>query len=147
VRGSQATILVGRARRLRHSHTEAERRFWNMVRNRELGGLKFVRQMPIANYIVDFVCRERMLVVELDGSQHADSTYDEHRTRILNGMGYSVLRFWNDEVILHRDSVQILLAATLAGDFPSPGWRFSPAAHSPAGRGADGATIVQGSLP
>jgi very-short-patch-repair endonuclease len=136
VRGNQGEVLVGRARQLRRDKTDAERRFWNMVRNRSVANLKFVRQMPIDNFIVDFVCRERMLVVELDGSQHAESKYDERRTAILNGLGYSVLCFWNNEVVDYRDTVQQVLTETLAGDCPSPGWRYSPATLSPEGRGA-----------
>jgi very-short-patch-repair endonuclease len=107
-----------------------------MVRNRSVANLKFVRQMPIDNYIVDFVCRERMLVVELDGSQHAESKYDERRTSLLNSLGYGVLRFWNNEVVDHRDAVEEVLIDTLMGNGPSPGWRFSPATLSPEGRGA-----------
>ena len=135
VRGSQGELLVGRARQLRHDRREAERRFWNMVRNRSVQNLKFVRQMPIGTFIVDFVCRERMLV-ELDGSRHAGSRYDERRTGILNALGYSVLRFWNNEVTDYRDTVQEMLIDTLAGHCPSSGWRYSPATLSPLGRGA-----------
>jgi very-short-patch-repair endonuclease len=77
-----------------------------------------------------------MLVVELDGSQHAESTHDERRTKMLNDIGYSVLRFWNLEVVRERDGVQELLLAVLKGHIPSPGWRYSPATLSPEGRGA-----------
>ena len=115
-----------------------------MVRNRSVLNCKFVRQMPIENFIVDFVCRERMLVVELDGSQHAESRYDEKRTAILNDLGYSVLRFWNTEVVDHRDSVQEALTDALAGHCPSPGWRYSPATLSPEGRGAVQETGITG---
>jgi very-short-patch-repair endonuclease len=124
--------------------TEAERRSWNVVRNRGVANFKFVRQMPIDNFIVDFVCRERMLVVELDGSQHAESRYDERRTEILNGLGYGVLRLWNNAVVDHRDAVQEVLTETLAGHCPSPGWRYSPATLSPEGRGAVQGTGITG---
>jgi very-short-patch-repair endonuclease len=117
--------------------TDAERTFWNLVRNRNLEGLKFVRQYPVGPYIADFVCRDRMLAVELDGSQHAEATaeYDLRRTAMLNGEGYAVLRFWNDEVLKDLDGVHEMLRAVLAGNRPSPGWRYSPATLSPAGRG------------
>ena len=115
--------------------TDAERRFWNLVRNRTFEGLKFVRQYPVGPFITDFACREQMLVVEIDGSQHADSTYDEARSVFINAEGYSVLRFWNNEVLKELAGVYDLLSAVLAGDRPSPGWRYSPATLSPAGRG------------
>jgi very-short-patch-repair endonuclease len=117
--------------------TESERRIWNLVRNRGVEGLKFVRQYPVGPYIVDFVCRERMLVVELDGSQHADdqAAYDLRRTDLLNTEGYSVLRFWNNEVLKEPSGVRDLLCTVVNGFRPSPGWRYSPATLSPAGRG------------
>ena len=137
VRADRPANAIVRARKLRVATTEAERRFWNLVRNRSINGLKFVRQYPIGPYIADFACRERMLVVELDGSQHAESKYDERRTAFINAEGYSVLRFWNTEVLRELASVHELLLAVLAGDRPSPGWRYSPATLSPAGRGDD----------
>jgi very-short-patch-repair endonuclease len=117
--------------------TDAERTFWNLVRNRNFAGLKFVRQYPVGPYIVDFVCRERLLVVELDGSQHSEvrAGYDLRRTAMLNREGYSVLRFWNDEVLKELGGVFDMLRAVLSGTRPSPGWRYSPAPLSPAGRG------------
>ena len=115
--------------------TDAERRFWNLVRNRSFGGQKFVRQYPIGPFIADFACRDCMLVVEIDGSQHAESRYDEKRTDFINAEGYSVLRFWNNEVLGELGGVHELLQAVLTGHRPSPGWRFSPATLSPVGRG------------
>jgi very-short-patch-repair endonuclease len=139
VRGSKVTEAgVTKARSLRRNQTEAERRLWNLLRNRSVNGLKFVRQHPIDPFVVDFVCRELMLVIEVDGSQHVDdASYDERRTNFLNGRGYAVLRFWNSEVLRHLDSVHDLVTAVAAGESlgPSPGWRFSPATLSPEGRG------------
>ena len=132
VRPSQAII---RARNLRAEMTDAERIFWNMVRNRSFEGLKFARQYPIGPYIADFVCHEHRLVVEIDGSQHAESRYDETRSAFLNREGFSVLRFWNGEVLKELNGVHELLRAVIEGDRPSPGWRYSPATLSPAGRG------------
>ena len=83
-----------KARVLRQNETEAEYRLWGHLRNRLLNGHKFSRQVPLGRYVADFVCRERHLIVELDGSQHADSQHDIIRTRWLNEQGYSVLRFW-----------------------------------------------------
>jgi very-short-patch-repair endonuclease len=137
VRAERPAKAIVRARSLRAGATEAERRFWNLVRNRGFQGLKFVRQYPIGPFIADFACRELMLVVELDGSQHAESRYDEKRSAIINGAGYSVLRFWNSEVLRELEGVREFLGAIVAGDRPSPGWRFSPATLSPVGeRGA-----------
>jgi very-short-patch-repair endonuclease len=137
VRAVRSPQAIPRARHLRSALTEAERRFWNLVRNRGFEGLKFVRQYPIGPFIADFVCRDLMLVVELDGSQHAESKYDERRSAFINSEGYSVLRFWNTEILRELDGVREFLRAITEGDRPSPGWRFSPATLSPAGeRGA-----------
>jgi very-short-patch-repair endonuclease len=135
VRAVRPTEAIPRARKLRVEMTDAERRFWNLVRNRSFGGLKFVRQYPVGPFIADFACRECMLIVELDGSQHAESTYDEKRSAFLNKEGYSVLRFWNNEVLTELAGVHHLLQTTLSGHGPSPGWRYSPATLSPTGRG------------
>ena len=72
-------LLKDRARQMRREPTEAERRMWRLLRDRRLGGFKFRRQEQLGRYIVDFVCFERKLVIELDGSQHADSAYDAER--------------------------------------------------------------------
>ena len=95
-----------RARRLRNASTDAERRLWHFLRRQQLAGHKFRRQYPLAGYIVDFVCVPARLVVELDGGQHLDAlAYDERRTAILEREGYRVLRFWNDDVLLHAEDV------------------------------------------
>ncbi|MCV0397343.1 MAG: DUF559 domain-containing protein [Rhizobiaceae bacterium] len=87
------------ARALRHEATEAEDRLWQELRGRRLDRLKFRRQVPVGPYIADFLCAEAMLIVEVDGSQHADSAHDRARTRDLEARGFRVLRFWNDEVL------------------------------------------------
>jgi very-short-patch-repair endonuclease len=85
---------------------------WSRLRGRQLGGFKFVRQEPISHYYPDFVCRERRLIVELDGGQHADSPEDRHRDRELCALGYRVIRIWNNDVIENLDGVlQTLLSA------------------------------------
>jgi len=84
---------------------------WNRIRNRQLGGVKFVRQEPIGRYYADFVCRERRIVVELDGGQPAESNSDRYCDPDLNALGYRVIRFWNNDVIGNIDGVlQTLLA-------------------------------------
>ncbi|MDO8361243.1 MAG: DUF559 domain-containing protein [Devosia sp.] len=126
---------IPRARQLRGDMTDAERRFWNLVRNRAIDGTKFVRQYPVGPFIADFACREHMLIVEIDGSQHAESATDATRTAFLNREGYAVLRFWNNEVLKELAGVHELTSAVLTGYRPSPGWRYSPATLSPLGRG------------
>lgn len=79
--------------------TEAENRMWYFLRNRRLNGYKFVREYVIGNYIADFVCRDKKLIIEIDGGQHMDAVeYDQQRTEYLMANGYRVLRFWNNEV-------------------------------------------------
>ena len=98
--------LRKRARILRNSATDAERRLWQHLRLRQLGGFKFRRQVPLHGYVVDFLCVELKLVVELDGGQHANQTaYDEIRTGVLQGAGYRVLRYWNDDALLRTSDV------------------------------------------
>ena len=94
-----------RARLLRRSLTAAELTLWTRLRGRQLGGFKFVRQVAISHYYADFVCRERRLIVELDGGQHADSPEDRHRDRALCALGYCVIRIWNNDVIENLDGV------------------------------------------
>ncbi|MBA3486686.1 MAG: endonuclease domain-containing protein [Lysobacter sp.] len=102
--------------------TDAERTLWRHLRNRELTGFKFRRQHPVGRYIVDFICLELGLVVELDGGQHADSPLDAVRTSTLQQQGYLVLRFWNNEVLIQTDAVlaAILDAGSARCPHPSP---------------------------
>ena len=92
------TSITGRARTLRRDMTEVERWLWHRLRDRRLAGRKFLRQMPVGPFFADFACREAKLIVELDGSQHADSPIDARRDAYLTLQGFSVLRFWNHEV-------------------------------------------------
>ncbi|PIO46837.1 hypothetical protein B5P45_00595 [Phyllobacterium zundukense] len=90
------------AKSMRHALTDAELKLWNSLRAHRLMGLSFKRQMPIAGYIVDFACPSVRLIIELDGSQHADDhnlIYDQERTQRLERDGWNVLRFWNDDVL------------------------------------------------
>ena len=87
------------ARRLRANQTDAETVLWNRIRNRQIDGHKFARQVPIGRYICDFVCREKQLVIEVDGGQHNESAEDAVRDRYLIAEGYRVLRFWNNDVL------------------------------------------------
>ena len=107
--------VTERARSLRHGDNLAEGRLWNELKDRRLGGYKFVRQLPIGPYFADFACRERHLVVELDGSQHADSIYDRGRDRFMQDVGYSVIRFWSHEARSQTGAVCETILAALEG--------------------------------
>jgi very-short-patch-repair endonuclease len=104
---------VGLERRLRQQVTVAETKLWFALRDRRLGGFKFVRQEAIGFYIVDFVCREKKLIVEVDGGQHAENLRDHVRDRALTAEGYHVLRFWNSDVLKNRDGVLTTIVAKL----------------------------------
>ncbi len=106
-------LLKDRARQMRREPTEAERRMWRLLRDRRLGGFKFRRQEQLGRYIVDFVCFERKLVIELDGSQHAESAYDAERDAWLKSRDFVVLRFWNNEVFENPVGVLHAVAARL----------------------------------
>ena len=112
----RAFRTVDRARQLRSNQTDVERLLWSKLKDRQLSGFKFRRQLPIGRYIVDFVCRERALIVELDGGQHGSVTkYDSDRTRWLKHHGWRVLRFWNNEVAENLSGVlEVILAAVSA---------------------------------
>lgn len=105
---------VSRARVLRINQTDAESRLWARLRNRAFFGFKFKRQVPVGAYIVDFLCAERRLIVEVDGGQHADNLDDAKRTAWLEGEGYRVIRFWNNDVLANTDGVLTLLFEQLA---------------------------------
>ena len=93
------------ARQLRRASTEAEAELWQRLRSRQLEGEKFVRQFPIGAHIADFACRSAKLAIELDGGQHADSPTDADRTKLIEAHGYTVLRFWNNDVAENIEGV------------------------------------------
>ena len=109
-----------RARKLRRNQTDAERVLWRHVRNHCLGGHKFRRQCPIGGYIVDFLCLERRVVIEIDGGQHSGSQYDRRRSHDLEAMGLLVIRFWNDDVLLRTEEVLEDILRTLEAPHPDP---------------------------
>jgi len=94
--------------------TEAEHVLWFRLRSHQVEGHKFRRQHPIGHYVVDFVCLERRLIVEVDGSQHMDNPNDEIRTRWLEREGYKVLRFWDNEVLMETDAVMEVIKESVA---------------------------------
>ncbi len=109
------------AKRMRKAMTDAELKLWNELRAHRLMGLSFRRQMPIAGYIVDFVCPTHRLIVEIDGWQHAlaaNVSYDDTRTQRLQSDGWTVLRFWNDDILRDIDSVCSHIIRTIGKDLP-----------------------------
>lgn len=98
--------LTELAKQLRKNMTNAEHLLWKHLRGKQLNHLKFRRQHTIGNYIVDFVCIEKKLIIEIDGGQHADNErYDLQRTKYLQKKGYHVIRFWNNEVLQNSTAV------------------------------------------
>ena len=104
--------LNKKARNLRNNLTKQEWKLWNILKNRQFYGFRFRRQFPIDPYIVDFICREKKIIIEIDGSQHnqtRDKEYDNKRTEFFNSLGYSVVRFWNDEIDNNIEGVYLRL--------------------------------------
>ncbi len=100
--------------------TDAERKLWSMLRGRQMAGLKFRRQHPFENYILDFVCLEKKIVVELDGGQHQERIAEDGlRTKALGNAGFRVLRFWNHEVLHKSGAVVERIWQELSGNNPS----------------------------
>ncbi|RWL78657.1 MAG: endonuclease domain-containing protein [Mesorhizobium sp.] len=110
------------ARSMRREPTEAEDRLWQELRGRRLDNIKFKRQVPMGRYVADFVCAEARLIVEIDGSQHAESRHDQERDAALKARGFRVLRFWNDEVLKELDAVCDTIIAYVRDQSLQP-WR------------------------
>jgi very-short-patch-repair endonuclease len=108
------------AKKMRRVMTDAELKLWNELRAHRLMGMGFRRQVPIGSYIADFACAEHSIIIEVDGSQHgndAAAMYDEVRSEYLRSRGWTVLRFWNDDVLRDIDNVcqHIVIVAGLGG--------------------------------
>ena len=116
------------ARSLRKNQTDAERLLWSRLRRRQVAGFKFRRQHQVGLYICDFACVEALVVVELDGGQHAENLqYDMRRDRFLRSAGFEVLRFWNNDVLGRTEEVLDTIYSALDGSSdPS-----APAGHLP----------------
>jgi len=95
-------------------------RLWLELRDRRLEGFKFLRQFPVEPYVVDFICREKKLVVEVDGGQHAGDAKDRVRDNVLMKEGYKVLRFWNHDVLTNTEGVLETILAALRDETPEP---------------------------
>ena len=118
------------AKALRASATEAEKKLWQLLRSRRLADMKFRRQVPIGEWIVDFVSFEHRLIVEADGSQHAESEHDIGRDRDLAARGFRVLRFWNNDILLRASAVVEAIFANVSPS-PSPGALRAPPSPTP----------------
>ena len=103
-----------KARQLRRNLTEAERHLGGHLRLRQIEGHKFRRQQPLGEYIVDFVCFERRLIIEVDGGQHSEKkSYDSERDEWLKAQGFSILRFWNHQVLQEIQAVKEIIYKSL----------------------------------
>ena len=98
---------------MRADATMAETVLWQAIRNRQLDGFKFKRQVPLDGYILDFVCFDARLIVEVDGFQHAENKRDLARDAFFRGQGFRILRFWNEEVVKNLDAVCLAILAKL----------------------------------
>ena len=111
MRGPNPKVRI--ERKLRGAQTDAERKLWFALRDRRLGGFKVVRQEAIGPFIADFVCRDRRLIIEVDGGQHAESAKDVVRDVYLARENCRVLRFWNNDVLTNRDGVLLMILEAL----------------------------------
>ena len=113
-------VTKQRSRQLRRNMTDAERLLWRALRKEQAGGYKFRRQHPCGRFILDFVCMDAKLIIEVDGGQHSEQTeYDQERVIWLEEQGFRVLRFWNNEVLSNTEAVrQAIWRALLSGGQP-----------------------------
>lgn len=116
--------MLSKAKTLRSNQTTAEQQLWYHLRAHRFMGLKFKRQKPLGRYIVDFICLEHRLIIEIDGGQHAEQVaYDQRRDAWLRDQGYTVLRFWNNDVMQQLEGVLEQIRSALSGSLspnPSP---------------------------
>jgi very-short-patch-repair endonuclease len=117
---------LAKAQRLRRNLTDAERKLWSALRNRQINGAKFRRQQPIGPFVADFVCHDPRLIVEADGGQHSVAREDASRTAFLESKGYRVLRFWNNDILSNLDGIAQVIATALSTPHPAPAEPESP---------------------
>ncbi|EEF15780.1 hypothetical protein AM202_0464 [Actinobacillus minor 202] len=121
MREKETTQLRKNAKRLRSDMTEAEWALWYHLRAKRFCGIKFYRQKIVGHYIADFLSLNPKLIIELDGSQHAEQIeYDRIRTTYLEEQAFTVIRFWNDEVLRDINMVLDVIFDAIHNDFPSP---------------------------
>jgi very-short-patch-repair endonuclease len=134
-------LKLSRARALRQGNNMPEALLWNALKSRKLENYKFVRQYPLGPYFADFCCRGHKLVIELDGSQHVDSSYDRRRDLYMQEKGFAVLRFWSGNALSNLDGVIDTILFALQGGYQSEvvahdlrfvPWILKPLRHPPA---------------
>ena len=149
-------ITQNRARSLRNHATDTERHLWRYLRDHQLGGHRFRRQVPIGNYIADFACLEAKLIIELDGGQHQEQAgYDARRDMQMEAQGFRVLRFWDNQVFRETQAVLEVILRVLgeqaslqsACPHPSPPPRYAQGRElkplpPQAGEGWDGGELL-----
>ena len=134
-RGEGGDRLTGVAKLLRRAMTDAERALWREVRAHRFSGFKFKRQEPLGAYVVDFICYEARLIIELDGGQHASQQEaDAERTRWLESSGFRVIRFWNNDVLANITGVMQEIERQMTSAPPLPG-PLSPSPRPSSARG------------
>ncbi|MFC4292112.1 endonuclease domain-containing protein [Sphingorhabdus arenilitoris] len=113
-------LMTERTKAMRGEPTEAEKRLWSILRGKRLAGSKWRNQVNFEDrYIADFVCFQRRLIVEADGGQHSENSYDEQRDRWFEAQGFRVLRFWNNDILSNSEGVTSIILAALETT-PSP---------------------------
>ena len=113
-------LLRERAKSMRSTQTPAEHRLWQILRGKRLAGFKFKRQLPIDQYIVDFVCLRQRLILEADGGQHSANRRDRSRDSYLEAQGFRILRFWNDDIFNNEEGVLTSILDALKSPLPNP---------------------------
>lgn len=121
---SQETLE--RAKRLRRDMTPEETKLRGALRGHRLGGFKFRKQQPVGPFIADFVCQAQRLIIEVDGSQHAESDHDRQRDAFLTNKGYRVLRVWNNDVTGNLSGVLTAILAALSDPHPPIAAQWAP---------------------
>jgi very-short-patch-repair endonuclease len=112
--------LIPAAKTLRKNSTDAENLLWRRLRAGRLRNLKFRRQVPIGNYVADFVCIESKIVIECDGGQHMESSSDTTRDTAIGKLGFKVLRFWNNDILKNIDGVLEVILDECTSPHPGP---------------------------
>lgn len=121
MREQESATLRQFSKNLKSEMTEAEKLLWSKIRRKQLNGVKFCRQKIVGNYIVDFLSFEKRLIIELDGGQHASQTeYNSVRTKYLEEQGFTVIRFWNNEVLQRTDDIMNMLWELTYSEVSSP---------------------------
>jgi len=124
-------LAVARARSLRGRMTDAERKLWYLLRDKRFNGAKFRRQVPLGRYVADFLSFERPVVIEVDGSQHSGCAADVARDDWFRSQGFTVVRFWNNEVLTNIEGAATLLLDAIEKNTPHPARSVQPRSAPP----------------